>query len=301
MLLIGGWHDPHLRGVLDLWQRAVLAGGTPRLRIGAWSHLDWNGGVDALQLAFFQHHLQDQPWREPDLELEIAGSGWQQPDPQWLQRGWPSPTAARGWRLASQGLAAVRADEGQLLPGETGSGSGTQAVQLVHDPWRPVPGRGGHLGLEQGPVERADLDRRADVACFSGDPQPEPLELVGTPKLRLRAWADQPGFDLCAALSVVNADGTRVRQLCTGFGRWLGPDASAEQLRELQLQPLAVRLERGERLRLSLAGAAWPLVAVNPGDGSLPSGGSGPDHRVITLTLQPCDSHLWLDPLIGAN
>jgi predicted acyl esterase len=77
--------------------------------------------------------------------------------------------------------------------------------------------------------------------------------------------------------------------------------ATEAQLRELQLQPLAVRLERGERLRLSLAGAAWPLVAVNPGDGSLPSGGSGPDHRVITITLQPCDSHLWLDPLIGAN
>jgi len=26
MLLIGGWHDPHLRGVLDLWQRARGAG-----------------------------------------------------------------------------------------------------------------------------------------------------------------------------------------------------------------------------------------------------------------------------------
>ena len=304
MLLIGGWHDPHLRGVLDLWQRARQAGAAPRLRIGAWSHLDWNGGIDALQLAFFRHHLQGQPWCEPDLALEIGGRGWRQPEPQWLERGWPSQDTG-GWRLASQGLAAVRADEGRLLAGQAGAEPWAEPwaddVQLVHDPWRPVPGRGGHLGLEQGPVERADLDRRTDVACFSSEPQPEPLELVGTPKLRLRAWADQPGFDLCAALSVVSADGTRVRQLSTGFGRWLAVAATEAQLRELQLQPLAVRLERGERLRLSLAGAAWPLVAVNPGDGSLPSGGSGPDHRVITITLQPCDSHLWLDPLIGAN
>jgi putative CocE/NonD family hydrolase len=58
MLLIGGWHDPHLAGVLDLWRRATAAGGEPVLRIGAWSHLNWQGGLDRLQLAFFDRHLK---------------------------------------------------------------------------------------------------------------------------------------------------------------------------------------------------------------------------------------------------
>ena len=40
-------------------------------------------------------------------------------------------------------------------------------VVWVHDPWRPVPGRGGYLGLDAGLCDRADLDARADVACFT--------------------------------------------------------------------------------------------------------------------------------------
>ena len=67
------------------------------------------------------------------------------------------------------------------------------------------------------------------------------------------------------------------------------------------MQPVYARLEPGERLRLSLAGAAWPQVAVNPGDGSLPRGGVGPSDRVITLTLELAASRLRLGPLAGAN
>jgi hypothetical protein len=66
-----------------------------------------------------------------------------------------------------------------------------------------------------------------------------------------------------------------------------------------------VELAVGERLRLSLAGAAWPAIAVNPGDGTQPRGGSGPDHRIISLDLSLAASRLWLEPLlppqIGAN
>ena len=48
LLLIGGWHDPHLNGVLDLFRRSLAAGGRPRLCVGAWSHLDWRGGIDQI-------------------------------------------------------------------------------------------------------------------------------------------------------------------------------------------------------------------------------------------------------------
>ncbi|MBD2549093.1 CocE/NonD family hydrolase [Microcystis elabens FACHB-917] len=320
LLLIGGWHDPHLRGVLDLWQRAREAGGDPGLVIGAWSHLDWGGGLDRELLAFFRRHLQDPPPRQdPELTAPSAAAA---PAPIRLQCAatatWhhlspaaaasPAVVAAAGWTLHSTGLAAIRCDEGELRPlagamagaGPAGEPAGGGTVALVHDPWRPVPGRGGHLGPDPGPVERADLDRRADVACFTTAPLEEPLWLLGSFRLVLRVDADQPSFDLCAALSEVSPDGG-VRQLSTGLARFGPAAAAADALRRLTLQPLATLVAAGQRLRLSLAAAAWPQIAVNPGDGSLPAGGSGSRHRMITLTLELAGAHLGLEPLIPAN
>jgi len=172
-------------------------------------------------------------------------------------------------------------------------------VVLVHDPWRPVPGRGGHLGLDAGLVERGDIDGRADVACFSTEPLEKSLELLGRPWLQLAVEADQPGFDLCGALAVVSADGTRVTQLCTGVLRQRGEHCRRRQGLRLEFQPLAATLAPGERLRLSLAGAAWPQIAVNPGDGQLPRTAPGPGHRVITLQLPLAGAWLGLAPLLG--
>jgi len=374
MLLIGGWHDPHLRGVLDLFARSRAAGGRPRLCVGAWSHLDWNGGIDRLQLAFFRRHLGVDV---PDPQAAAAGgddSGALKPIPPWpasspqgeprqgqqepgsplapvgqptaeavpgappapsecptgtlgpplilaegdrllLQcarsgRWWSDaacdPEAQRGWRLASEGLAAIRPDEGRLLPRAAAAADarGGGGLTLVHDPWRPVPSRGGHLGPDCGLVERSDLDRRGDVACFQTSPLESRLRLLGRPRLRIDAAADQPGFDLCAALSVVQRDG-RVLQLCTGVCRIQGPTALQLQRLELAFQPMAVTLECGERLRLSLAGAAWPAIAVNPGDGTAARNGGGPESRVISLELELDAALLWLEPLlppqIGSN
>jgi putative CocE/NonD family hydrolase len=205
--------------------------------------------------------------------------------------------------LASGGLAAVRADEGRLLPGSQGHGR----VDFVHDPWRPVPGRGGHLGLDAGPCDRADLDSRCDVVCFTSPPLAESLALIGQPELLLTVDVDQDSFDLSAALAVVSGDGQRVRQLATGFLRVNGQASlhqAGPQLR-LSLQPLAARLEPGEALRLSLAGAAWPQISVNPGVGRLPPGGCASQHRVITICLELAEARLRLVPISpgapGAN
>ncbi|MFM8545300.1 MAG: CocE/NonD family hydrolase, partial [Vulcanococcus sp.] len=294
MLLIGGWHDPHLAGVLQLWQRARAAGGSPWLRIGAWSHLHWHGGIDALQLAFFNQHLKGQPEPQPGPPLLLQNLG----DQRWQPHS-PEQGSGQRWGLASNGLAAVDSQEGRLLePAPAGNGAG--AVVLVHDPWRPLPGRGGPLGLDAGPVERGDLDQRTDVACFSGAAATAPMELLGQPQLLIQAAADQPGFDLCVALSVLGVEGG-VRQLSSGVARFLGEACLEPQPRIVALQPLLLTLAPGERLRLSIGLAAWPQIAVNPGDGSLPRGGSGPDHRTITVALQLAGAELSIQPMVGAN
>jgi putative CocE/NonD family hydrolase len=319
MLLIGGWHDPHLRGVLDLWRRSRAAGGAPELRIGAWTHLDWQGGADEHQLAFFRRHLQGgqaEPGGRPEavvvLQDTLCGS-WRQLTPAQPQRSRPGRAGRRVWRLHSDGRAAVASDAGALWaePSDVradAAGAPTQDwLSLVHDPWRPVPGRGGHLGLEPGLVERGDLDRRADVACFTSAPLPEALELLGEPRLVIGVRVQEQGFDLCAALARVSADGSRVSQLCVGLrrrrGDWGGSGGAHRTTTvTLRLQPLRATLQRGERLRLSLAGAAWPQIGVHPGDGGVFAGPIGPssaEHRVITLELHLARARLWLAPLPG--
>jgi predicted acyl esterase len=195
----------------------------------------------------------------------------------------------------------VNPTDGQLIDGaekETSASAGQ--LTLVHDPWRPLLGRGGHLGLDAGPVLRTDLDQRTDVACFTSAALNTPMQLLGQPVLELDAMADQPGFDLCAALSVVQSNG-QVRQCSTGVARWLGDECLTMARRKVQLQPLLLTLAPGEQLRLSLGMAAWPQIAVNPGDGSLPQGATGPQHRVISVELDLRAATLSIEPMVGAN
>ena len=329
MLLIGGWWDPHLRGVLDLWQRSREAGGEPELCIGPWSHLNWSeaqplpapadpeppapepgsspgGGatLDELQLAFFQRHLglAPNPDRPRSLLHDLRTGVWERTSPHMALGG--------SWSLVSGGLANLVPQEGQLLPSDQSCSSAGQAIWLVHDPWRPCPGRGGHLGLDAGPCLRHDLDARTDVACFTTAALDGALTLQGEPVLELVVQADQPGFDLCCALSVLRPSGTApgaggatpaAEQLVTGMLRVLGGDALESRRRVVRFQPLRASLAPGERLRLSVATAAWPQVAVNPGTGESPQGGVGPDHRVITLTLHLDGAVLSIRPMVGAN
>ena len=297
MLLIGGWFDPHLDGVLDLLARARSQGSDPWLRIGAWTHLAWRGGLDRLQLEFFRQALGVAPAPPvPSLLLQCQRSRrWMRASasPWPLDEGRAGASAAEPvWGLGSTGLAAIRPDEGQLLAGSAGTGQ----VVMVHDPWRAAPGLAGHLALEGGLDDRAALDARSDVVCFQTPPLAEALLLQGRPLLRITAAADQPGFDLVATLSVVSSSDA-VQQLSLGVVRLRGETALILQPREVVLQPLLVQLQPGERLRLSLAASAWPLLAVNPGDGSMPLGGVGPDHRVITLRFDLDQAELRLRQL----
>ena len=89
-----------------------------------------------------------------------------------------------------------------------------------------------------------------------------------------------------------------VQQLCTGVARFLGCGCLRSETRQLQFQPVMANLEAGDHLRLSLAASAWPQIALNPGDGSMPLGGPSPKHRVITLSLELATGHLRLEPTV---
>ena len=169
-------------------------------------------------------------------------------------------------------------------------------MTLVHDPWRPVPAIGGHLGTTPGPADRTAVDQRSDVATFTTAPLVAERLLSGQPLLQLNAQADQPGFDLCISLSRLPANANGVEQLSTGVVRVRGEKALQRTKRSVILQPLQATLAPGDRLRISVSAAAWPAIGVNPGHDDTPCGAPGPEHRVVTLTLELADSSLQLNP-----
>ena len=199
------------------------------------------------------------------------------------------------WGLRSNGSACNNSNDGFLQPNEQGDGF----INIVHDPWRPVPAIGGHLGTEPGNADRATLDMRSDVAVFTSPPIEKSLHLEGIPHLNLLVQADKNGFDLCVALSIISQDQTKVTQVSTGNLRVLGYQAKENIPREVVLQAMLADLKKGEKLRISIAGSAWPAIGINPGDERYPCGASGPHSNVITMALNLSDSNFHVLPLIG--
>ena len=238
-----------------------------------------------LLLNFFNHHLKGVSDAErPSRQL------WDLSEQRWISQ----PAEPCGpWSLTGTEVNVLNPADGRLQLGGVGGGQ----VLIVHDPWRPTPAKGGHLSPSAGPHDRSSLDQRSDVATFTSDGFSEGLVLEGRPELRLNLEADQPGFDIAVALSRLPSGGSSVDQLSTGVYRCLGENALKLGQHRVLLQPLRASLKPGDRLRLSIAGAAWPAIGVNPGTPKHPAGAPSPDHRVVTMTLELAGSALKLIPL----
>ena len=293
LLLLGGWWDPHLNGILDLWQLSRAAGGSPELHIGPATHLQWWPEVQQLLLDFFNDHLKDRGGAErPSRQLwDLIDQRWHS-DPADITAG-TEPV----WSLSGTEVNVLDPGDGGLHRDAEGCGQ----VAIVHDPWRPAPAQGGHLSPSAGPHDRRNDDQRSDVATFTGEELRDGLVLEGRPELRLRLKADQPGFDLAVALSRLPRDSDTVEQLSTGVYRHLGESAQTLSPHTVLLQPLRASLRPGDRLRLSIAGAAWPAIGVNPGTPDHPAGAPSPDHRVVTMMLELTGSRLRLIPLHSSD
>ena len=325
MLLIGGWWDPHLRGVLDLHRLSLEAGGQPDLHIGPATHLKWWPNAQQLHLDFFQRNLID-PSEHPSIQREepvgCRGSvmAWDLCEQRWQPITDARSSSGGLWQLSGSSLACLDPSAGELKALSSASHARgcfadpsvneqdlnrsktvvPETVVIVHDPWRAAPAIGGHLSPTPGPCDRSELDARSDVATFTTAPLSLNCQLRGRPVLSLLAAADQLGFDLCVALSVCPSGSDQVQQLSTGVTRVSGLKACQASSQRVALQPLEARLKPGDRLRISIAGACWPAIAINPGHPDSPCGAPSSACRVtsIELTLNQCQ--LRFEPLIGS-
>tara|TARA_Y100001968_G_scaffold65977_1_gene56770 strand:- start:5588 stop:7165 length:1578 start_codon:yes stop_codon:yes gene_type:complete len=290
ILLIGGWWDPHLRGLIDIYHQSLSAGGSPEIHIGPASHLEWWEGTHLLHLNFFNRYLKN----SKDLDFDspknylwnLTSNNWEKYKNNYSELPY--------WGLKSNGASCVEGLDGELSSNTNGSGTAI----IVHDPWRPAPAIGGHLSPNPGTADRSIIDKRLDIATFTTPPFDKSFTLEGCPSLELEAFSDQKGFDLCIALSITNEDLTKISQLSTGTLRVLGEDARKPLIRRVEFFPLLADFKKGTRLRISIAGAAWPAIGINPGNNDHMCQAPTPNCLVTTISLKLNESKLQISPLI---
>jgi putative CocE/NonD family hydrolase len=285
-LHVGGWFDYFLPGTIEAHAAFRAAGAPTRLVIGPWGHLNWGarsgpdgfgeaarGVVDPLQAAWLDRFVKGRrngvEEDDPILLFDVTRGQWRG------FRDWPDGRAVLF--LAGDGRAAP-ASSGRLTPEAPAD---TGAETFVHDPWRPAPARGGWMAMPDGPAERSDIDDRADVAVFETEPLEAPLRLAGAVDLSLALACPCPSLDVVATLSRVRPDG-RATTLAQGVRR---VGAGERDAVAVCLRAVCATVEPGERLRLSLAGAAWPAIAVNPGDGTRPETAHPLSRRPIPISV----------------
>ena len=269
MLHVGGWHDQMLVGTLDCFHAMKTSRAPQRLLVGPWPHIPWTASpVDQEQLRWFDRFLKGRDNgidREPPVRLFDAGAK------SWRSfAAWPEPTP-QVWYVTSSGLAAASSTNGRLVREPPAASIDT----LVHDPWRPAPSLGG------GP-DRAALDDRSDIACYTSAPLAEPFSLAGNVRAEIHVDADQPTHDLAAILSEVTPNG-RATVLTQGYLRIA--DSHTPGPRVVEMRALCATVAVGSALRLSLQAASFPAMAVNPGTGASDAEARPFDSRITTLAV----------------
>ncbi|MFJ2810156.1 CocE/NonD family hydrolase [Kitasatospora sp. NPDC087271] len=235
---VAGWGDPSCSFVL----RLLATSPTARALLGPWPH-----GLpeDTLPetLRWWDHWLRD---LDTGALAEPALRSWI--DTRWTgEETWPSPDV----REIHYGL------DGPLRTAGTASDDRHVRVRSPQ-----------HTGLNAGayvprgrPADQPPDQREEDgrSVCFDSHPLPEPVEVLGTPTVRLRLREGGPPAQITARLCAVGPDGTSTL-LTRGVLVATGPDADVE------LAACAGTLPAGHRLRLALSSVYWPWVWPTPDD-----------------------------------
>ncbi|WP_431284704.1 CocE/NonD family hydrolase [Humitalea sp. 24SJ18S-53] len=285
----GGWFDYNLSGTWGGYHALAGVAAAPQaLVIGPWTHLAWAprqsgqdfgpaalGDMDALHIAWFDWALKGRggPPVVGARVFDLGTKAWRD------FPAWPR-TLPHRLHLAGDGRVAVR--EGAL----SGQSAAASTERFVHDPYRPVPSTPPLM-------DRSEIDQRTDVLAFTGTPLAAPLTILGVVRVELAMAADAPSFDVSAVLSVVRPDG-RAMVLTSGYRHV--PDGGSVVV---EMTPTCITLAPGERLRLSIAGAAFPAYPVNPGTGTDPRAATAMETVPIFYELHTQDSALVLPRLPG--
>ena len=316
MLHITSWFDAFADGAIANFKGMRREGGSESARsnqhlwIGPWGHYmprtvvngagrlgEFDFGLDALtdldsvQLGWFDHWLRgadaDRRLRSPVRIFVLGENRWRDiPD-------WPAETNV---------MSLYPSPDGHLLTAPHGGEDGGDAYRS--DPASPVPTHGGaHVMFEgafpQGPLDQSRIEARQDVLVYTSAPFDAPVTFVGD--VTFDAWiqSSAPSTDVVATLSVVLPDGRSIN-LVDGIRRaTLTPGEPT--FVSVRLGATARAFERGERVRLRIAGSNFPRYDLNAQTGEracLAQSRAPADHIILRNARYPSVLRL---PVLAAD
>ncbi len=249
VLLVTGWQDVFLTQTFDQYRALRDGGAEPTLVVGPWTHGDGGGDVLRESLRWLAGH------RPRGVRVFVTGDG-----------AGPADREALGWRDLPAWPPTTREHVLRLSPRAalTADPVAGPAARFVYDPAVPTPTIGGRLLFApRGYTEDSALAAREDVVTFTGSVLPDPLEVIGVPRVVLAHRTDTGWCDVAVRISELGADG-RSRNVSDGF---LSRTPDDDGPLRLDLDPIAHRFAAGSRIRVAIAGGSYPRYARNPGTG----------------------------------
>ncbi|MGY1666109.1 CocE/NonD family hydrolase [Geodermatophilus sp. SYSU D00696] len=260
--MVTGWWDLFAAAQLADLARLRAAGVPARIVVGPWIHGEPAElrAILRTDVAWLDHHLRGGPapgGAPVRLYLQQAG--------RWLEsESWPPP----GSRPVQHHL---RAGGGLTRDPEPGNAAPSE---FTHDPADPTPTIGGPL-LER-PGKQADnrpVEARDDVLVFTGPVLDRDVDVVGHVRARVHVRPDLEHADVVVRLCDVDPGGVS-HNVVDGIRRLDPRSVPADDVTvgtdgvlavDVELFPTAYRFRAGHRLRVHVAGGAFPRFARNLG------------------------------------
>lgn len=251
--MVTGWWDLFLRGQLRDFTALQEAGRQVRITIGPWGH-DTKAlrAMVADQVSWLNAHLNGDKaqLRRAPVRLHLQKAD------QWLDFDqWPPPETKPTPLYLSRSLVWDATD----VP------PNTDPATFTYDPLDPTPTVGGPL-LSPGKGGQRDntrIEQRDDVAVLTSAPLDGDLDLIGPVAATIHVRTSTGQGDLFIRLCDVDRDGVS-RNVTDGILRIRDEGVVRA---EIEMHPTAYRFLRGHRLRVMLAGGAFPRFARNHGTG----------------------------------
>ncbi len=266
--MVGGWMDGYVNAVFRSLERLP---GPKKGLIGPWAHRYPHFAAPGPRIGFLQECLR---WWDQHLKGIETGIMDEPSLRAWMQEP-AKPAPAREQRpgrwVAEPAWAGNAVAVRSLYPGESGglSEKPVGAALTIASP--QTAGAASGTWCAYGTVPDGPLDQNGEAGLmrsFETPPLEEDIELLGFPTLHADFTADAPQANIAAALSAVDEDSSAtlvsfgVSNLTHRNGH-AAPEAMVEgqpAAAVVRLKACGQRVAKGQRLRLSLATAYWPIV-----------------------------------------
>jgi uncharacterized protein len=271
--LVAGWYDIFLPAQVDDYLALRTAGRDAQLTIGPWTHGSLPGLGESLRggLRWFDVHLKGRADRRRPWPVNVYVMGRDR----WVGlREWPPPALVQRWHLHAGGRLSRAVPE----PSEPDA--------YRYDPADPTPGVGGATlnAANAGAKDQAPRESRSDVLTWTSDRLPASTTIAGPVTAEVWLRSSSVFTDVFMRLCQVDRRG-RSTNVSDGILRiesdgdggvrsaaspeWgeaeRGPDGVIRV--RLRLWPTAVRLDKGQQVRVQLSAGAHPLFVRNLGGG----------------------------------